>query len=58
MALYFIGRLANMKKIHFSAIISHILEVPDDTSEEKIMNEIIKKLENVDNIMVLEWEEI
>ena len=47
-----------MKKIHFSAIISHILEVPDDTSEETIMNEIIKKLENVDNIMVLEWEEI
>ena len=47
-----------MKKIHFLLFFSHILEVPDDTSEEKIMNEIIKKLENVDNIMVLEWEEI
>lgn len=47
-----------MKKIHFTATISHILEVPDNTSEEKILNEIVKKLENVDNINDIEWEEI
>lgn len=47
-----------MKKIYFTATISHIVEVPDDASEEKIMNEIVKKLENVDNINDIEWEEI
>lgn len=47
-----------MKKIHFTATISHILEVSDDASEEKIMNEIVNKLENVDNINDIEWEEV
>lgn len=52
------GRDSIIKKIHFTATISHILEVSDDASEEKILNEIVKKLENVDNINDIEWEEI
>lgn len=47
-----------MKKIYFTATISHIVEVPDNISKEKILNEIVKKLENVDNIDDIEWEEI
>lgn len=61
MALHFIGRFTNMKKIQYTITFLGEVEVPDNTSNEDIKDEIARDWYefgfDIEHANDIEWEE-